>query len=436
MQHKATLRSWLWFGLDGLLWVSTFLVAQWLRWSRHIPTVEWDLFWRFVPLSAALIMISFYLNGVYRDSLENDWAWTDLWWGWLYGISGCFGLLFLLKIPFSRQVFFTGSLLFLGTSVLLRAVEHKIVQTIQSRSTNKPTMALVGFNRDDEVNDKQTLVPDSFDTERIDRAEENDLMDKFVHLEPDFILVNGAEVTLEKIRELFEFGSRANIPVRCYPNSEQIFLSESSLESWKDHMVLRSELHHKMYQQLALKSVFDFVVGGLLTLVFLPVLICIALLIAVIDGLPVFYSQTRVGQLEETFEMYKFRTMETGAEKTGPDLTTGPDDPRITALGRFLRRWSLDELPQLLNILKGEMSLVGPRPEIPSITKDYDREERRVLWLKPGLTGLSQVSGREQLELEEKLKIDQYYLTEYSMFLDFWIMLKTVFVVVQGKGYN
>ena len=147
----------------------------------------------------------------------------------------------------------------------------------------------------------------------------------------------------------------------------------------------------------------------------------------------VFFLQDRVGKDGRLFKIYKFRTMVPNAERKGPLLAVR-GDPRVTGVGKFLRRWSLDELPQIFNIVKGEMSLVGPRPEIPPLAAGYSGWQRQVLAVKPGLTGFAQVMGRDELEMETKLRLDVYYVRHRSLAFDAWIIWRTVIIVFNGRG--
>ena len=148
---------------------------------------------------------------------------------------------------------------------------------------------------------------------------------------------------------------------------------------------------------------------------------------------PAIFKHERAGKDGKLFFMYKFRTMVKDAGAIGPPLTE-KNDPRITRIGKILRKTSLDELPGLINVIKGEMSFVGPRPEIPSIVKDYTDWQRKVLQVRPGITGLSQIHGRQDREIPSKLRLDNYYIKHQSLKLDLWILAKTVNVVITGKG--
>jgi lipopolysaccharide/colanic/teichoic acid biosynthesis glycosyltransferase len=346
------------------------------------------------------------------------------------GIS--LAVLFGLNIPFSRAVFGVSALSFLAFAVLNRVAIRRVTTAWFGPTTR--AVAGVGFGSEDRKRLEQS-IDDRVRWQWIDLDDLDPSFEALTDPRPDVVLVRTDDLSYDELRSLFDFGSRFQVPVRINPTSKDIFLSGTTVESWKGHRLLRSRTHHRFQQKMAVKSLFDWIGAGVLGLLLSPLILICSLAILVFDGWPVIYRQKRVGRGGDLFDMYKFRTMEEDAE-AGPGITEGPDDPRITSVGRILRRWSLDELPQLVNILKGDMSLVGPRPEIPDITRDYSPEQKRVLWIKPGLTGLSQVSGRERLELDRKLEIDQLYLSEYSIGLDLWILFKTLIVVIRGEGAN
>lgn len=175
-----------------------------------------------------------------------------------------------------------------------------------------------------------------------------------------------------------------------------------------------------------------------------PILLLCALAIKFSSPGPVIFRQRRSGLNGREFHMFKFRTMEHGAEERQAELTafnevSGPvfkiaNDPRVTPVGRFLRRWSLDELPQLFNVLRGEMSIVGPRPPLPAEVSRYDRWQRRRLSMRPGLTCLWQVKGRHRIGFDEWMKLDLYYIDHWSLKLDFLILCRTITTVLSGSG--
>jgi len=178
------------------------------------------------------------------------------------------------------------------------------------------------------------------------------------------------------------------------------------------------------------KRVLDRIAAAVLLVLLSPVLIAISIWILVDDGWPVLLAQERVGKNGRRFRMLKFRTMVPNALELAHELTDDPygvvpDDPRITKPGRFLRRTSLDELPQLWNVLVGEMSLVGPRPDLVEQAENYTERDRGRLAVEPGITGWSQVNGREEISWPERIEQDLWYIENWSLLLDLRIIVGT-----------
>jgi exopolysaccharide biosynthesis polyprenyl glycosylphosphotransferase len=194
---------------------------------------------------------------------------------------------------------------------------------------------------------------------------------------------------------------------------------------------------------LAVKRLVDFALGALALIVFAPVLAVISLWIGAVDGGPVLFHQTRVGLHGRPFTVVKFRSMQPDAEERLDDLRARneiqghafkvTDDPRLTRTGRILRATSLDELPQLWNVIRGEMSLVGPRPPLPREVDGYDLWHRRRLSMKPGITGLWQVQGRRFEDFDRWVELDLAYIDRWSMWLDLKIMFRTIPAMFQGR---
>ncbi len=198
------------------------------------------------------------------------------------------------------------------------------------------------------------------------------------------------------------------------------------------------------YFAIKIKGVIDFFLSAVTLILISPFLLAIAVAIKLDDGGPVFFNQIRVGRHGRLFNCLKYRTMVTNAEdlkETIMDLNEqeGPvfkikNDPRVTRVGRFLRKTSLDELPQFLNVLMGDMSIVGPRPPIPSEVKQYKRELKRRLSINPGITCIWQVSGRNSIPFDKWMEMDMEYIDNWSLTLDFVIMLKTFKVIFARNG--
>lgn len=194
------------------------------------------------------------------------------------------------------------------------------------------------------------------------------------------------------------------------------------------------------------KRVSDIICSAMLLVLLSPLLLLIALLILAEDGRPIFYVSKRTGDFgRKTIPVLKFRSMIRNADKHKHELlqknhrTDGPlfkvrNDPRVTRIGAVLRRSSLDELPQLFNVLIGQLSLVGPRPHLPEEVRRYSDYQRRVLAIRPGVTGFAQVSGRSDLSFDEEVRLDLRYIEQWSPLLDLWILWRTLIVVLKGKG--
>lgn len=196
------------------------------------------------------------------------------------------------------------------------------------------------------------------------------------------------------------------------------------------------------------KRIFDIVFSIFLIILFLPVMIIIAILIKLTSKGPIFYTQERPGKHGKTIKIYKFRTMYVDAERKLIEVLEKDqnlklefqkyrkirDDPRITKLGKFLRKFSLDELPQLFNVIKGEMSIVGPRPYQLDELEHIGEYKDIIFSVKPGLTGLWQISGRSDLNFETKLKLETWYVLNWNLWLDIFIIIRTIPIVISGKG--
>jgi len=183
-----------------------------------------------------------------------------------------------------------------------------------------------------------------------------------------------------------------------------------------------------------IKIILDKIISLFALVILSPVLLVLALLIKLDSSGQVFFVQERVGKDGVIFKSIKFRTMVDRAVEKGLGLNIKQDDERITRMGKFLRTWSLDELPQILNVLSGDMSIVGPRPTLPYQVECYNDFQRRRLLVKPGITGWAQVNGRNAISWEQRIKLDVWYVENWSLWLDVKILLKTVTVVIRKEG--
>jgi exopolysaccharide biosynthesis polyprenyl glycosylphosphotransferase len=260
----------------------------------------------------------------------------------------------------------------------------------------------------------------------------------------DRILVATSHLDEELIADLVAFCRRRQIKLSVVPPARGMFGTAVELSHVADLPVMEYNTWDVSRSTLFLKRVLDLALASAALIALAPLLALTAVLIFVDGGAPIVFTQIRVGQRGALFRMLKFRTMVPNAEQLLPELVPFDKlqepmfkiagDPRVTWSGRILRRASLDELPQLVNVLKGEMSLVGPRPEQVELVKRYAEQHRFRLAVKPGMTGPMQVYGRGQLTFEERLAVEREYVENISLARDLRILALTVAPVVSGRG--
>jgi len=185
---------------------------------------------------------------------------------------------------------------------------------------------------------------------------------------------------------------------------------------------------------LYVKYVFDYILSISLLIILSPIFLIIAVMIKLDCKGPALFKQERVGKDGKLFKIYKFRTMVDNAVNIEHGFGLEENDPRIAFIGKFLRKWSLDELPQLINVIKGEMSIIGPRPTLQYQVKQYNEFQKKRLLMKPGITGWAQVNGRNSLTWEERINFDVLYVECYTLWLDLEIFIKTIMVTILRKG--
>jgi len=241
-------------------------------------------------------------------------------------------------------------------------------------------------------------------------------------------------------------GALDGVPVdlRIAPSIDRFLPSRLAVQPVGDRALLGVERIELQPAARMLKRALDLVLGTLLLLVAAPIITVAAIAIRLDSTGPVFFRQNRIGAQGRAFTMWKLRTMEADAQdrrstlqhrnEAGGPLFKLRVDPRVTQVGRFLRRWSLDELPQLFNVLAGDMSLVGPRPPLPEEVATYDSQVGRRLLVRPGMTGLWQVSGRGDLQYEDYVRYDLMYVQNWSIAFDLYILLKTLPAVLSRRG--
>ncbi len=291
------------------------------------------------------------------------------------------------------------------------------------------------------------------------RVVDEDAVDKlgsiFAKYKAEEIIVANTHLTQKKISDILEFSRAHHIGFKMTPDLFLVRSSHVGIETLANVPIMDFKRSPLDGWGRIIKRITDLFGSIVLIILTSPLMILTAILVKITSRGPIFYKQERVGFENKRFNLLKFRSMrveyctgdEYGGKKAAEILqklakkseADGPvfklkNDPRLTVVGKFIRQTSLDELPQFFNCLKGQMSLIGPRPPLASEVAQYTNWQKRRLGLKPGITGLWQVSGRSEVSFDEWVRLDAYYIENWSLWLDFQIFLKTILVVIKGRG--
>lgn len=280
---------------------------------------------------------------------------------------------------------------------------------------------------------KYTVIPES---QNLDNVVDGKSIDEVMYCK--------GILSQEEIKKMIYTCAEVGVVFRMQSEFLSVLSLRSRLSYFNQMPFLTVQNTPGNYLALKIKLFFDYFIASLILLAISPVMLTIALLVKLGDGGPIFFAQKRVGQNGRRFPCLKFRTMVVNAEALKADLMDqneqeGPvfkikKDPRVTKIGHFLRKTSLDELPQFINVLRGEMSIVGPRPPVPAEVAQYERWQRRRLSMKPGITCIWQVSGRNNIPFDQWMKMDMQYIDSWSLKLDVILFLKTFKVMITGDG--
>jgi exopolysaccharide biosynthesis polyprenyl glycosylphosphotransferase len=423
-----------------LIWGALLLLSGRYRSHRTVPLLDeaWAIV-RVCTTGAVAFTLILYIGRLDERLLVDDRI--SRFWVFLFALLSCL-LLLSEKIALrmtSRYVRAHGfnyrTVLIVGTNPTAKEIAQSIVG---HRFWGFRILGFIDSSSDGREPGEPWTAPFPIlgEIEDIPRIVENNVIDDVI------FAVHRRE--LDRLEDLFlslqEQGIRTRFAMNLFPHTR----ARVELEELDGMPLLSFATTPTSQLKLMAKRVLDVALASLTLVLAMPAVGAIALLIKLTSGGNILFRQTRCGLNGRFFTLYKFRTMVEGAEEQRRELLhlnemDGPvfklkSDPRVTWLGRILRKFSLDELPQLWNVLRGDMSLVGPRPPIPEEVARYQRWQRRRLAMKPGLTCLWQISGRNNIDFERWMQLDLEYIDSWSPLLDLKILLKTIPVVLSGKG--
>ena len=471
-RHRPPWLTWALVASDILLinlaLVISYIVRYEWQWFRAVDPVYNNPFSVYLPFAAVLtvlLLVMFRQEGVYNH--RRGTSLFDTLYALVSGVTT--GILVMMAVTFFYRPFFYSRLiflydgilivLFLSTSRLILAIVSaqmrargvgvdrllivgagEVGRTVMRTVVARPELGyrILGFLDDNPEKGETNIgpfkalggldnLPGVLNTERVTE-----------------VIIALPWSYHRRILSLIAQCERARVRARLVPDIFQLTLSRVDVDVLGGIPLIGVKPVTMRGGSLAIKRAMDLILGGLLCLLALPLMGLIALAIRLDSPGPVLFKQTRVGKGGKEFQCCKFRSMRQGAEEEQERLrslneATGPlfkikDDPRMTRVGRFLRRTSLDELPQLYNVLRGDMSLVGPRPAPPGEVAQYQEWHRQRLQAPQGITGLWQVSGRSDLTFDEGCLLDIFYIENYSVALDLRILLRTAPKVLFGQG--
>ncbi len=379
------------------------------------------------------------------------------------GLSILFLFIFILKLnSISRLALLIFGIIDVSALFISRIIIHSILKKYRKKGYNTKNIVIIadkssenfiskmiakkewGFKITGLITDSKKII-EKFGSsikilpinENINQLLDNQVVDELIYCKKDF--------DENRIRKIIYSCQEVGVAFRLQSDFFNLIASKSHINYFGEIPVLTFANTPSNFIALKIKELFDFIFSFFAILFLSPVFFGIAIIIKVTSKGDVFFRQERVGIRGRTFFLYKFRTMVANAEDLKADLESqnevdGPvfkikDDPRITKIGKFLRKTSLDELPQFFNVLKGDMSVVGARPPVPQEVVEYERWQLRRLSMKPGITCIWQVSGRNEISFDEWMKLDLEYIDNWSLKLDIILILKTINTVFGKTGY-
>ncbi|WP_096190292.1 sugar transferase [Evansella halocellulosilytica] len=418
---------------DLLCILAAYVSAFYIRYSGF-PAKNWE---SFVSLLPWILLIGLFFISVYElYALDRKSTFWDI------AVKTVIAVIFMAFLTMSASYLFREfamprSIILIGSIfTIILMVSFKVLYLKLTRENIVGKVLLIADDESTQQLMSKIKHPMMKGTS-VRHIQPNTSIDKIDHhlRQVDYVVIC-PDMSKETKSQIIYHAMAHNKVVYVIPSLYELLLQRSSVAPLDDTLMMSVKPFGLTWDQTVVKRVFDIVCSSIILVLISPILLLVALLIKLEDPRgSIIYSQERYGKNNKPFMIYKFRSMIEGAEnKTGPVLATENDD-RITKVGKFMRSTRLDELPQLFNVLKGDMSLVGPRPErgffIKELSKKYYHYGYRNT-VQPGITGYAQIMGKYSTEVDDKLRFDLYYIRKYSFWLDIVILLKT-FIVLFDK---
>jgi len=468
-------RKWLLaqVALDALLINIAIFVAWYIRYELlFTPTPGEGFFYQpfsaYAPFAIILTLLSiaiFRFDGLYplaRGQSYLDEVYTIVS-GTTTAILVVMAFTFFIRpLVFSRAMYVYAALFIVLFLSLERMIERQIFARLRKRGIGVDRLLIVGAGEVGRALMRNVVARPDLGYQAVGFVDDDperghtdigrfkalgstgNLPNLLKELTVDEVIVTLPWTARHKIISIMDLCQRVGTIAKIVPDLFQLSLSRVAIDDVGGIPLIVVRETRMSLLDTVLKRLIDLVGMAILLMAFAPFILIFAILIRLDSPGSVIFAQTRIGRGGKPFTTYKFRTMRAGAQEEQPALNglneaTGPifkirNDPRHTHIGRWLRRTSLDELPQLWNVLRGEMSLVGPRPAIPSEVEQYREWHKRRLDVSPGITGLWQVSGRSELMFDEMVMLDIYYIENWSPWMDLWILLRTIPTVLLARG--
>jgi len=417
--------------------MAMFLVSIFIAYRIFMPGIE-DLFYpRFFLFGLLIILINYSAYGLYKDKRslfdDNDFM------GILYSALITYLVLIVFMLMFeqgdtSLLLVVSAALLFnIFLAAIARFLLYRVIYMFRKQGYDRRDVIIFGKNNHElreKIEENKSLGY------RVVKST-NDLHALEKQLEDTDIVFLSRESLDDRLLELIIENS--NIHWKIIPSVLNLVIEPVAFDEFRDYPILNISPSRTGQARLVIKRAMDLLISGIALLLLSPLFLVIAIVLKQ-DG-PVFFKQERLGKNLKPFMLYKFRTMRPGSDGEKRKLKNEvkglfkmKDDPRITGFGRILRRSCIDELPQLINVFRGEMSVVGPRPHLQIELKNFKGWRRARFNVKPGLTGMWQVNGRHELNFDKAVLYDIYYIKHMSFILDIAIILKTIPSIIMSRG--